>query len=78
MVEKAPSEPGLPGRSWKTHEPTLMTPTEQRSIDGLAFGDGDRARIFWRCILQRFICGGSRIVQDSAGKPRFGRSLSLP
>jgi hypothetical protein len=27
--------------------------------------------------LQRFVCGGSRVVRGVAGKPRFGRSLSL-
>jgi hypothetical protein len=42
---------------------------------GLVFGDG---ALLGSSGTQRFVCGGSRVVRGVAGKPRFGRSLSLP
>jgi hypothetical protein len=41
----------------------------ERFIDGSVFGDGSAAGIFWRCILQRFICWGSRVVREWPGNP---------
>jgi hypothetical protein len=78
---EAPSEPGLPGRPRKSHEPMQMTccgERNERFIDGWALGDQATPGSSGRRILQRFVCGGSRVVRAAAGKPRFGRSLSLP
>jgi hypothetical protein len=37
-------------------------------MDGSVFGDGAPLGSSGRCILQRFVCGGSRVVRRVAGE----------
>ena len=50
----------------------------ERFINGSAFGDGSAARIFWALHLAAVRLLGLTRRPGVAGKPRFGRSLSLP
>jgi hypothetical protein len=70
---------GVPGRPWKTHEPRQMTRCGERnerfmmvrySVMGLPLGSSGR------CILQRFVCWGSRVVRGWPGNP--GSDGALP
>jgi hypothetical protein len=80
VVGRGSVRTGRRGQPWETDEPTQMTRCGERNelfVNGSVFGDGSFTGFFWLCILPRFILGLTRPPRV-AGKPRFGRNLSLP
>jgi hypothetical protein len=74
MEGEAPSGPGLPGRSWNTHQPVPTARTERGFMNGSGFGDGVNARIFW-VHLAAVVCGVHASSTDGREAPVRTASL---